>query len=125
MIQFISYRSKHKNDHEHRTHMIEVLCHSLIQLPYLPKQKATLLNLVFTIPLLKKNPEVVELRSNNCENMVIEQKIGIMYIFTGRKNNIAEKIRLGKEIWEMPFSYLSLQTVLLLSKIKHIQIFYF
>ena len=78
--------------------MIEVLCHSLIQLPYLPKPKATLLNLVFTIPLLKKNPEVVELRSNNCENMVIEQKIGIIYIFTGRKNNIAEKIRLGKEI---------------------------
>ena len=70
-------------------------CHSLIQLPYLSKQKATLLNLVFTIPLLQKNPEVVELRSNNCENMVIEQKIGIIYIFTGRKNNIAEKIRLG------------------------------
>ena len=31
-------------------------CHSLIQLPYLSKQKATLLNLVFTIPLLKKKP---------------------------------------------------------------------
>ena len=30
--------------------------------------------------------------------MVIEQKIGIIYIFTGRKNNIAEKIRLGREI---------------------------
>ena len=38
--------------------------------------------------------------------MVREQKIGIIiYIFTGRKNNIAEKIRLGKEIWEMPFPY--------------------
>lgn len=107
MTRFVSYqfykwtRSKHKNDHELRTHMIEVLCLALlIQLPYLPKERATVLNFVFTVPLLKKkNPEVVELRSNNCENMVREQKISIIiYIFTGRKNNIAEKIRLGKEI---------------------------